>query len=454
MFNFVKRNVRFFIFFFVILVGAIIYKSYMPLNDVKETEDPLMKGKEVVNVWLYKDESSETFEYLANKFNQENNEIFIKTNIYYKDYANILKTSMVNSDKVDIAQYGFYQMFTNKQLLNLKDIGLYNKQNRDPYYYYDGEPYGIQISSSTIKLIWNKDIFKKVGIDASSSPKTWSELISICEKIKDKDPSITPIEVKLNDIEDVKALFGEPSAKDNANMYASLWNYKDGKYDVDGMKNIISVYKELYSKNLIKFVTNKDDKVTNKYDFANKRVAITLSSSNEKNFYVSTAPLDFELGISDLPVFNLNKQDNSFYYLKSKTLVINAQVKPYEDKEKLKSQQEHFDAVKKVMEYLISNESSSVVLKSNTQLPSLLKDKDISTLKYGEFFNDSKYDYEVKDPSAFVDLDSKTISTILLDAIKDKLAIEDAIKQLNDQYGNALKTSSDYGNIDIDKYKE
>ncbi|WP_238882191.1 ABC transporter substrate-binding protein [Clostridium sp. YIM B02551] len=453
MFNFVKRNIKFFIFFFVMLVGAIVYKNYMQIGDVKDTDDPLMKGKEVVNVWLYKDDSSGTFEYLANNFNAENNDIYIKTNMYDKNYANILKTTMVNSDKVDIAQYGFYQMFTNNELLNLNDIGLYNKQDRDPYFYYDGEPYGIKISSNIVKIIWNKDMLKKYGIGADSAPKTWNELISICEKLKSKDQSIIPLQLELKNIEDVKAIFGEPSAINDKNVYASLWSNKDGKYSLDSMKDIISVYKEMYAKGLINFVTNPSDKLTNKYDFANQKVAVTLCTSNDKNFFARTIPLNFELGISDLPVFDLNKENN-YYYLNSKTLVINGSIKPNSENDNFAEQQRHLDAVKKVMEYLISDKSNLTVFKSETQIPNLLKNKDTSALRYGEFFNDSKFNYEVKDPSAFVDLNSTAITKILLDAIKDKISIEDAIKQLNDQYSGALKRASDSGNIDVDKYKE
>jgi sn-glycerol 3-phosphate transport system substrate-binding protein len=54
---------------------------------------------------------------------------------------------------------------------------------------YKGKVYGIPFQRSTIVLFWNKDAFKEAGLDPSKPPATWSEMVSMAEKLTKKDAS-------------------------------------------------------------------------------------------------------------------------------------------------------------------------------------------------------------------------------------------------------------------------
>ena len=43
-------------------------------------------------------------------------------------------------------------------------------------------------------MVWNKDIFKKAGLDPEKGPTTWDELFADAKAIKDKVPGVSPVE--------------------------------------------------------------------------------------------------------------------------------------------------------------------------------------------------------------------------------------------------------------------
>src|SRR3989338_6628596 len=46
--------------------------------------------------------------------------------------------------------------------------------------------YGVPIDVTNIQMLYNKDLLRAVGVDASKPPKTWTELIEINKKLKAK----------------------------------------------------------------------------------------------------------------------------------------------------------------------------------------------------------------------------------------------------------------------------
>jgi len=51
---------------------------------------------------------------------------------------------------------------------------------------YDGKILGVPIAMSTEALYWNKDLFRKAGLDPDKAPTTWQELYDDAKAIKDK----------------------------------------------------------------------------------------------------------------------------------------------------------------------------------------------------------------------------------------------------------------------------
>ncbi|QFY63723.1 sugar ABC transporter substrate-binding protein (plasmid) [Rhizobium grahamii] len=49
---------------------------------------------------------------------------------------------------------------------------------------YDGKIYGMPLSVETSIFAWNKDLYKKAGLDPEKAPKTWEEITANAEKIR------------------------------------------------------------------------------------------------------------------------------------------------------------------------------------------------------------------------------------------------------------------------------
>ncbi len=43
----------------------------------------------------------------------------------------------------------------------------------EDFVYFNGDPIGVRLSEENVKFIWNKEIFKKVGLDPNKPPQNW-----------------------------------------------------------------------------------------------------------------------------------------------------------------------------------------------------------------------------------------------------------------------------------------
>ena len=57
-----------------------------------------------------------------------------------------------------------------------------------------GSQYAVWFYSDIRLMIWNKDVFKKAGLDPEKGPATWDELFADAQAIKDKVSGVNPVE--------------------------------------------------------------------------------------------------------------------------------------------------------------------------------------------------------------------------------------------------------------------
>lgn len=117
----------------------------------------------------------------------------------YDDAINKFKTAMVAKSGPDIMQSyelgtrymidsGFndpVQNYINKDKWDVKQIDA----NIAAYYTVNNKLYSMPFNSSTPLLYYNKDLFKEVGLDPSSPPKTFEDIINLAPKFTQKDAS-------------------------------------------------------------------------------------------------------------------------------------------------------------------------------------------------------------------------------------------------------------------------
>lgn len=171
-----------------LIIISFVYKIIL----FKNTDNKLPKlaeNKTVVTVFTRDSAYTDELKKDIDKFNLENNNIYIDYKTYDDDYSNILRLSLQSKSKPDIFQLGFYDVIEKDEIYTIEDINIDNylhEIDKNQIFMYKGKNVGLKVSGATIKLLWNKDIFEKSGLNPNNPPGTWGELYYYAKKIKEK----------------------------------------------------------------------------------------------------------------------------------------------------------------------------------------------------------------------------------------------------------------------------
>ena len=444
---------------FLVLSTLLKIKAYSDIKESQAKREMFLKNKEIVTVWLKDDYDSETRKFQVREYNKYNKDnIYINLQIYGDDYINMLRTAVANNNQVDIFQYGFYQLFRYNRIMPVKDLGLdIDKIGRNNFLYYKKEPMGVKILGNDVKFVWNKDILKGAGIDPNIQPKTWDQVIEYAEKIKKAYPNIVPFEFPAYYLEELRISVGEMSVN-KGSIYTTFWDYKNGKFEFDYAKDILNIYRKMYAEGLIDADFYKKTKIHVREDFASKKTAMILSTFEDKYFFEGIRPLQFDIGISNLPKINIGDTDHYYYTGTYKCLMVNKNVDLTEeekrDKQKVDEKLKHKEAVKKVYEWFLSEKVNKEILAAKKGLPICLKDKVVKNDIYEEYNQDNNFTNEIYDPTIFINYDINLTKKLFYDAIKGVISVDDAVNKLNESYAKYCKIMVDYYNFDFSKFIE
>lgn len=378
-----------------------------------------------------------------NKTNKDN--IHVIFTEYKEDYYNLIRISLATDKGPDIFEYGFTSLLKNNQIATLDDIGFNHLliDNSNIVHYMD-KKIGVKLMETNAKIIWNKDIFKRVGLNPDNPPKTWQELVDYAEKIKSVMPNVTPFAFPIKEYKHIKVSIGEPSVN-LATIYTSFWDYKKGVYDFSYAKPILEIYKDMYQKGLIdKEFENKSSNQL-RSEFYQGNVAMMISTFEDKGYFSNILPLGFDIGISDVIQIGKSNANNYYYVDNDNFLVINQ--KSLEDEKKR-------EAIKKVYEFLLSEDVNREILTTRWALPVNVKNYSVKNDIYSQYNDVKKYKNETHDPTLFLSKNSKYEIKQIVDAIKGEISIEDAIKNLNKQYEGYMKFAVDKEKFDFSFYKK
>lgn len=324
---------------YILLVLVFLGMSYAyKFKLVKEAklieENNVLKGKTIVNVWLKDSPEAYTRRYQLQRYNEENKDnIFIALSIEGQDYYNMLKTALATTDKPDIFEYGYSELYRYDRIMDMKKFGLdIDKIGKANFLYYQKKPMGVKILGNNVKLICNKEILKGAGIDPESQPKTLEELLDYAIKIKKAYPNVIPFEFPAFTYGELKTSIGEMSVN-KGSIYTSFWDYKKGKYNFDYAKYVLNIYSEMYSLGLIDENFADKNRGNLRNDFASQKTAMIISTFEDKNYFDNIIPLNFSVGISNLPKIDLQDPQNYYYTENYTCLVVNKNV-DNEDKNK------------------------------------------------------------------------------------------------------------------------
>ena len=444
-----KFPLKFKVYIILVLVFlgmAYAYKFKLVEDARIMSENDENKGKTIISVWLKDSLQADTRREQVERYNEENKDnIFIDLKIEGASYNNLLKTALATSDKPDIFEYGYSDLYKYDKIMDMKQFGLdIDKIGKENFIYYKKKPMGVKILGNNVKLIWNKEMLKGAGIDPESQPKTFDELLNYGIKIKKAYPNVIPFEFPATTIGELQIAIGEMSVN-KGSIYTTFWDYKTGKYNFEYAKDILNVYSKMYSLGLIdKDFADKDKSILRR-DFASQKTAIIISTFEDKNYFDNIMPLNFSMGISDLPKIDLKDPQNYYYTENYSCLVVNSDID---------NAGKNKDAIKKVYQLFLEPEINNQMLATKKALP-IFMDKQVQGNDiYNEYNDDGNFKNELFDPTPFINYKEKVTRQLFYEAIRGEQTVDNVIKKLNGNYDSYCKFMKDNYSFDFSEFKE
>lgn len=430
------------------LIASSIYriKFYKSYASDEAVLPPELKNKTIVRLWTKKSVISPTRTYQIDKFNSENKDnIHIIFEEYKEDYYNALRTTLAAGHGPDLFEYGYNTLMKNNQIVDLNSLGMdLNNIDSSNIVYYKDMALGVKLFENSGKFIWNKEIFSKAGLDPNKPPTTWEEVIDYALKIKKAFPEVTPFAFPIREYEDMKISIGEPSVN-KGNTYTTFWDYKKGEYNFNGAKDILNIYNKLYSLGLINEEFGEKTKNILRGEFYRGEIAMMISSFEDKGYFSNIVPLNFDIGIKDIIQGNEGGENKYYHTSNSNFLVASSEVIKDEKKK---------EAVKKVYEFLLSEDVNREVLETRNAMPLNLKSKKVKNDIYKEYNNLEKYYNESYDPTLFLSRNSRIEINLILEAVRGNKTVDSVVEELNKQYKDYYEFAVEKEGFDFKYYIE
>ncbi|MCD2502382.1 ABC transporter substrate-binding protein [Clostridium sp. NSJ-145] len=447
--SFIKKNKFFLASILLLCIAAIAYKYYK----IGNSKNIKYEGKEVVSIFLKNDEITKGLPQLVEEYNETSDDIYIKLEFADTDYNNVVFTKLANEVGADIIQYMSTTLIDKEFIQPLDNLNV-NYSNIDESYLLklNNDVIGIKYGVSIPKLMYNDNIVKDIGL--TQKPETLDELISVLEKIKDKNPEIIPLDITIANIHNLFSFIGNIASSDYT-TYPTFWNYNSGRYDYNNLSIVIDKFKYMYNNNLINidFDTKTQEAVYS--DFQNEKSAITVVTSSKK-YSVVDRTFNMNVSFSNIPVLKNGDEKKRYYGTSQRVLVLANNAR---DKEKLSLEskerlERHEKAVSEVFNWLLSKDVTSYLEKMDANYAAF------ASIDYGENgvyyeMNNDKNFYQLKnDPTELLAGNSKLIQDTVYAMIKGEIDINAGIEKLNLELNDFILNNERNKIVDLDMYKE
>lgn len=167
-------------------------------------------GQVTLDFFQFKAEAADWFKQAAEEFERDNPDIHININNSANAQTD-LRTRFVKDRVPDVITFngdysfgtfaasGVFHDFTDDPIVDelnegMVDIAKNLVQTKDPA---KKRLYGLPFAGNASGYIYNKDLFRKVGLDPDNPPKTWDEFTSMLQTFR--DAGIDPVQATLAD---------------------------------------------------------------------------------------------------------------------------------------------------------------------------------------------------------------------------------------------------------------
>lgn len=248
-------------------------------------------------------------------------------------------------------------------------------------------------------------------------------------------------------------MFGTPSAM-NSKVYPTFWNYEKGNYTFSEAEETLDMYRKIYNNGLINDDFNTKESIDILNDFADGKVAITFSHSYNNEFPAEdTASMD--MSVQDMPVFKNSESNKRYYHPSTRIMVVRNYDKEVDALTNVKEKyiEAHKKAVKKVYEWLASEDVKNSLINSEINLVSGNKGSD-SSFENSKLNNTAEFGYGTLDPSTFIEIDKNIIRDKFTQLIKGNDDMNSELIKLEDTISTKIENNEETIKINLYMYKE
>ncbi len=411
---------------------------------------------DTIKVWTNSAHSKDVMTQLVENFNNKEGKekgITIEYTVHGGDYAQTLDMALAAGQVSEIfLRSGIVSTYASKgYLIALDDlpggpefIKSYGNDVKNPSFMYEGKIYDVPISVSNIKLLYNKELFKKAGIvdekGEAKPPKTWAEMREYAKKLTNPAEKVYGLGIPLK----FSGYFNWELLRPFASSIGhEIFDHKTGKFNFVDFKPAAEFIQGIYQdKSYFPGMEGLDNDQA-RAQFAEGRIAMKFGANWDVGVLNDQFPAKIEWGAADVPVLDVNKRYKEFASVNG-CAVVSAVAK---DKD-----------LNKIMDVYKFLNSDEVLVKLYEESKSMPYKKDIVNLAkkqpekkgWDDFGKIDNIYLTVGTPSVKIEGEdhTKVFTKILLGTTP----IDEALADLDKRYNAALEKDVNSGALKLDGY--
>lgn len=304
---------------------------------------------------------------------------------------------------------------------------------------YDGEIYSLPQFGNTFRLIYNKDVFEKAGLDPEAPPKTMEEVREYARTITEKLGGEGVYGFAMNLKNSYSALY---RSLDEVARLSDMFYYdfKEGKYNFDEYSKIAQVFADMYQDGSFFPGCESLDIDPLRAQFALGNIGMYMSGYWEVSVYDTQFPTEQKWAAAQLPTYDGVVDGVNTINSAGRSFVISSQCK-------------NPDAAYEFMKFMTSEE---YMIDYHEQgygiivVPSVAAKAKAATAYGAEYFvlNDTDTIAPLAPEMAGLVIEGKTFYDAFAAVIFGEMNIDDAVSQMTESYNGALEAAVAAGDIE------
>lgn len=272
--------------------------------------------KTVITVWTKDRHDADFMQSKVDEYNASNTDnIEVKYEVYSDNYPQAVDMVFQNGDAPDLF------VFQEQVFQNYRNAGKYAditpfmddefketfaNNMIEGFNVFDGKCYFVPTAATVCRLFYNKDIFKRVGIE--KAPETLEELVEDAKLITEQLSGEGIYGFAAN-MKGAQSALSRSLMKQGERELGIKFGYdfKNGRYDFTGYNNLVSAWKTLMSPECAFPGCESLDIDPLRTQFAAGKIGMYISFTHaEPGVYANQFPMEEEWGCAQLPVTDGN----------------------------------------------------------------------------------------------------------------------------------------------------